>query len=1068
MTTQNVAARRRSMSSGAARYLVSMAVAAAIGGAVLPQRALAADAATAADGPAAPAADQSALAEVTVTGSRIVRRDLSAPSPVVTVNKDAFDNTAATGIEAVLNTMPQFTPVNTQFISGIQGSATANPGAATLNLRGIGANRNLVLIDGRRGQPSDATLAIDINTIPQSAIESVEVITGGASAVYGPDAMAGVVNFVLKKNFQGLQLDMQRTQTQIGDGAETRLSALMGMNSADGKGNVMVGVDFTKRDAAYQINRDFYVNGWNDPGNPGGGFLNMPGYAAPGGALSNQPTQAGINAILPNAPKNSKGASLAAPGSVFYFNTDGSPFIQQGGGYGYNGPIDALGAGRNTAVKVLSTSNQLDQGFTQGYVSTPLDRHSLFARGTYNFNEHVQAYVQGNYSNIEVLTRGGLPPALTTWQVQIPRDGRALPAALNTLLDSRVVDPKAPVGTTGSSAPWNLSQVLNYTGPITIDNVTNVWQTVVGLKGDLPFRDWTFDVYASRGDTRVDENYSGLPSYQRYAFLVAQPNFGAGTNIKAVSPTPPKGPNVTQTLSGYSINCPSGLPVFQEFTPDASCLTGIADNMDNQVRLGQEIYEGSIQGALAPVPAGEARFALGATYRKDDFAYNPGNPASEVLDSPIGLFASAATAGSTNVKEVYTEFLVPIVKKLDLDLGYRMSNFNTAGTKGTWKAMFTFKALDSVSFRGGYQYATRAPNTAELFTGPTQQVVSFPSVDPCSVATVSPWGNIPPGDTFSKTPSNPNYLKVQALCRAIIGNSTSGFDTQTYNTPNGPSGFTRQSPPFFPLEIEIDTGNPKVGPEFGRTFTFGAVISEPFGISHLTGTIDAYRIAISDTIAPQSSTTVYNNCFNYNGTSNPNYDVNNPYCQMINREPNTGDRATVVALYSNLGNLLTQGIDMQVNWSHDLGPGRVLMGTNVNYLNKFVYQTGPTSPLVDAKGTLDQGGQFSYRILTNVGYVWQALTVGLNWEHLPSINNSAASLNPATTIKGASAYDLFGLSSSYTWDKLTVRFGIDNLLDKAPLVIGANPGVTTASNATNPGYYDPLGRRFYVGVTAKF
>ena len=817
----------------------------------------------------------------------------------------------------------------------------------------------------------------------------------------------------------------------------------------------MLGVDWTKRDPAYQYNRDFYVNGWNDPANPSNGFLEMPGYAA----TANQPTQAGINAILPNAPKNAKGASLAAPGSVFYFNTDGSPFIQQGGGYGYNGPVDALNGGRDTEVKVLSTSNQLDQAFTQAYVSTPLDRHAFFGRGTFNFTDNLQGYAQANYSNIEVLTRGGLPPAITTWQVQIPRDGRALPAALNTLLDSRA----------NPAAPWNLSQVLDYNGPINIDNVTNVWQSVVGLKGNIPFRDWTFDVYASKGNTSVSEDFSGLPSYQRYAFLVAQPNFGAGTNIKATSPTPPQGPNVTQTLSGYSINCPTGLPVFQVFTPAASCLAGIADNMSNKVRLGQEIVEGTIQGSLVPLPAGDARFALGATYRKDDFAYNPGNPATQILDSPIGLFASASTAGSTNVKELYTEFLVPIIKKLDLELGYRLSDFNTAGTKGTWKALFTFKALDSVTFRGGFQYAVRAPNAAELFTGPTQQVVvPFPSVDPCSVATLSPWGNIPPGDTFTKTPANPNYLKVQALCRAIIGNSTSGFDTQTYNTPNGPNGFTRQSPPFFPLEIEVDTGNPKVGPEFGRTYTFGAVISEPFGINRLTATVDAYRIAIADAISPQSSTTVYNNCFNYNGTSNPTYDISNPFCQLIKRDPVTGDRATVVALYSNLGTLLTQGIDFQVNWSHDLGPGRITMGENANYLNKFVYQTGPTSALVDAKGTLDQGGQFSYRMLSNVGYIWQALTVGLNWEHLPSINNAAASLNPATTVKGASAYDLFALSSSYTWDKFTFRFGIDNLLDKQPLVVGANAGVTTASNLTNPGFYDTLGRRYYVGVKAVF
>jgi len=107
-------------------------------------------------------------------------------------------------------------------------------------------------------------------------------------------------------------------------------------------------------------------------------------------------------------------------------------------------------------------------------------------------------------------------------------------------------------------------------------------------------------------------------------------------------------------------------------------------------------------------------------------------------------------------------------------------------------------------------------------------------------------------------------------------------------------------------------------------------------------------------------------------------------------------------------------------------------------------------------------------MLSNVGYIWQGLTVGLNWEHLPSINNAAASLNPKTTVKGATAYDLFALSTSYSWDKFTFRFGIDNLLDKQPLVVGANAGVTTASNQTNAGFYDTLGRRYYVGVKAVF
>ena len=322
MTTQSVAASPRPNSANVSRYLISAAVAAAIAASALPQRAVAAD------------EEATTVEEVVVTGSRIQRsRDLTAPSPVVTVAKDAFEQTAQTGAEAVLNQMPQFVPINTQFTSSIQGSATSNPGAATLNLRGLGSNRNLVLIDGRRGQPSDATLAIDINTIPAAAIENVEVITGGASAVYGPDAMAGVVNFILKKHFQGLDVDIQRGATFDGDGAETRFSAMMGMNGADGKGNVMFGLDWTKRDAALQSNRDFFVNGWNDPGNPSGGFLNPPAYQA----TSNQPSQAAINTVLPGAP-----AGLAKPGTQFNFNNDGSVFLQQGGGYGYNGPIDSL------------------------------------------------------------------------------------------------------------------------------------------------------------------------------------------------------------------------------------------------------------------------------------------------------------------------------------------------------------------------------------------------------------------------------------------------------------------------------------------------------------------------------------------------------------------------------------------------------------------------------------------------------------------------------------------------------------------------------------------------------
>src|SRR5690349_4571350 len=180
----------------------------------------------------APASPTPALEEITVTGSRIVRRDLDAASPIMTVDTERLENTSTLSIESVLNQMPQFVPDNTQFDAGTGvASGAVTPGIASVNLRGIGANRTLVLVDGRRAQPANASLVVDLNTIPSAAIERVETITGGASAVYGADALAGVVNFVLKDDFEGVAMDAQTGVSEANDGQETRFSALMGMNS---------------------------------------------------------------------------------------------------------------------------------------------------------------------------------------------------------------------------------------------------------------------------------------------------------------------------------------------------------------------------------------------------------------------------------------------------------------------------------------------------------------------------------------------------------------------------------------------------------------------------------------------------------------------------------------------------------------------------------------------------------------------------------------------------------------------------------------------------------------------
>src|SRR5690554_875141 len=175
-------------------------------------------------GTAALAQDRVGLEEVVVTGSRIVRRDFEANSPITTIDATRFEETSTIAIESVVNQLPQFVPAASQFESGGQGTggylggSTRTPGAATLSLRGLGPNRNLVLLDGRRAMPVNANMAVNINTIPAAAVERVETITGGASSVYGADAIAGVVNFILKRDFEGVDFNMQWGQTAEGDG----------------------------------------------------------------------------------------------------------------------------------------------------------------------------------------------------------------------------------------------------------------------------------------------------------------------------------------------------------------------------------------------------------------------------------------------------------------------------------------------------------------------------------------------------------------------------------------------------------------------------------------------------------------------------------------------------------------------------------------------------------------------------------------------------------------------------------------------------------------------------------
>jgi iron complex outermembrane recepter protein len=1050
---------------------------------------------------AAPEAQQG-LEEITVTGSRIVRRDLDAASPIMTVDTDVLENSSTMSIESVLNQMPQFVPDNTQFDAGTGvASGAVTPGIASVNLRGIGANRTLVLVDGRRAQPANASLVVDLNTIPSAAIERVETITGGASAVYGADALAGVVNFVLRDDFEGVDMDFQTSGTQEGDGAETRFTTLIGLNSESGRGNVMLGVEWYNREEVMSKDREFFRKGWEDQTNQTGGFLNATGFS-PGQVTINTSNLTINQAVLPvNRPTQAAVDALfapygIAPGTVnnqveIYFQPDGRPFTLSG--INYTGPIMSYDVNGDGLTGVHRQPNgSLQQVNTEAWLSSPSERRALFGRAKFDMNDNLTAFAQANYSNSQVVTRAGYPPAITVWQAAVPNDGlRPLPPGLQQLLDSRTgsYDPDGPTGPQaaipGSQLPWNIFRGIDFMGsPYSPTTETDAYQLMVGVEGSFTNRDWTWDAFVSNGETDTLIFYNNLVSLQRYQFLVAQPNWGQGNFIRG---------------RNYDVSCPTGLPMFTSTDPAPGCLEALNSKARPIQQLSQNIVEANLQGKIADMRSGELRFAAGLANRENKFRYEPAgiNDNVSIIEQPMNLFVSNNTSGQTEVSELYGELLVPATERLNLELGYRYSDYERSGGVDTWKTLVDWSATDSMRIRGGYQVATREPNTEELFAGPRLNTVGdFIYGDPCQVSTTAPWGNrppsqypAPPGTGRTGGEPNPNYLQVQALCRALIDRSdanpandgTSAYNTNLGSTQypgTGPDAFTRPGQPFFQSENEVPRGNPDVNPEEAKTWTLGVVFASPGNLENLTASLDFYNIEINDVIATIDSTFVYAKCLNADGVSNPTYSLNDPggYCNMIGRQVQTGERDTVQAPYVNSGMLETRGLDIAVNWTADIGDGGggLYLNSIVTLLDEFKIQDAAGEPILDVRDTLSTsfyGAQYKYKLNNTIGYNFPGgrSSLGLNWRYLPDIRSDTATRNPATTQLGAEAYSVFGLNARMMVnDRIEFRGGVDNLFDEEPVIVEARPGVDSNTDVTRSEYYDVLGRRAYVGVKVSF
>ena len=947
--------------------------------------------------------------EIVVTGSRISRRDLTSDTPIVTVGADVLQSTGQTTLETGLNLLLQLSPS-----SSASASQATNGGQANLDLRGIGTARTLVLVNGKRMVPSLANGTVDVNDIPSALVESVEVITGGASAVYGSDAIAGVVNIKLKRHFTGVELDAQYGASTEGDAGSTGFTAVVGSDFAQSKGNGYIAFDYAKREGVTGAARSYLAGYALSTNLPYGDIL---------ASASNLPSQAALNSVFakygvaPGTVKTTSSLLLSTNPDGTLFNITGAVNYR-----GKTTPPTYIYKVLGDHGATSSTLGVVDAAENYLQIQSPLERYNLVSHGDYDVGHNITLFADGlftHYTNTTTQNPATLGSSCCL-ALTVPVTNPFIPADLATLLASRP----------NPNANFNITSQSVWAGPRTDNNAFDVFQLTGGARGSMAFHDISWEAYAIHGRTAYQDTLTGYASLAAINTLLSAP--GGGTAL-----------------------CTGGFNPFGLNTPSASCYNYLSRTGHNNTYLTQDVFELDTQGSLFNVPAGEARFAAGLDYRKNTYVFDADSQisAGDLSNTP----KSFSTHGSTAVKEVYVELLLPVVKDLpfaksiNLDLGYRYSDYDLSGGVSTYKADADWKVVDWLTFRGGYARATRAPSVGDLYQAVSGSQVTiggpgqFNSGDPCDVA-----------GAYLSAAKNPDAAKVSALCTA----------------QGVPANFTNTQPRP-PVSSQ---GNLALQPETADSFSVGFVLRSRFEqplLSKLSLTVDYYSIDVTNTIGTVGANAVLDDC--YSGATNPTYSITNTYCAALTRNPANGLISNISNPLLNLGEYKTAGYDVQLDWSAPLkafglpdGFGRVSLNVLANYLDTFTIQSTQTSAALEFAGTIGntQVDQYAdahpkWKGVTSLGWQIGPVQSSLRWRYLDGMKN-AAFVGTASTGPGAPATSYYDLDASWVVRPgLTIRAGVSNLFDKNP------PSVPFMSAGTDPYTYDLIGRTVFISLKAK-
>ena len=927
-----------------------------------------------------------AEADIVVTGSRIARRDYISDSPIVTQSAEQITNTGIVNIDSVLTRLPQFVPG--------QGAYTAAQGGrATLNLRGLGEQRNLILLDGRRLPPATALGVVNVNIIPKDILEGIETISGGASATYGSDAISGVVNFKTRRAFDGIQIDIQKGISERGDVPQTNINFAAGVSSDDDASHALISLGYFDRDTLYGLKRAFFRTGAPSSFIFGGTYT-------PSG--TNLPDPAVLNSIF--AGYSAGSVSTASP---LGFNDNGTLFAQQGGANYLGAPSVLMGRFNNSILSPVGA--QTDAASSQ-------KRYSIFVKADHEISDTIKIYTQALYVDDEVrLSAGWVPSILAT--PSIPVTNPFIPDDLRTLLASRA----------NPNAPFSYNRRFDNLDQRIIVNATTTYQMLIGATGKLGIGDLTWDIYGSKGQTKSVETFQNAILLSRLNNLFAAPDGGNSICAGGFNPFGiAAGANISEACKAY-------------LSVDTHAVT----------KVQQDVVEGQVQGTLFQFNGNDVKLAISANYRRDKYDFSP--DASIAGRDVLSAIVAPAAGGSRKVTEQAVELAIPLIKDkpffdtLELDLGYRNSQYSITGSVSTYKASAIWKPVPALLLRGGYEHAIRAPGLAELYAASTGGLAQFgippQAGDPC--------------DSRSIARTGANAAQLRSLCIAT-GVPGSIVDAYQYTTN---------------AVIGVSSGSRDLSPEVADTFTLGAVFrpqtSSPL-LSGLSFSADYYDIRLKNAISTIAPGTVINKCYNLDG-SNTAYDASNLYCGFINRD-GSGGIATVDTPYLNLGGIRTRGMDFQLDWSAGLGDnlGRLSLNATLSWLHNFKVSQLPGNPYLEYRDTIDSTPATGlvlpkWRSQAVVTYALDPVEIGLTWQHIPGMRDVTSVTRPSSPAVGLGAYDRFDLRVSFdVADDYQLSLVVNNLTDRNPPRVAGTPGLTQA------GTYDIFGRSYMMSLRAKF